>query len=63
MYDELIFYSGLACNQFIPIFDSSKIRNSTAPWIKEELKSLIRKKKNLRSSKSNQKIVFEKINT
>ena len=31
MFDELIFYSGLAFNQFIPIFDSSKTRNSTAP--------------------------------
>ena len=48
MYDELIFYAGAASNQFIPTIDLTKLKNLSAPWVKEELKSLIRKKKNLR---------------
>jgi len=48
MYNELIFYSSIASNQFIPIWDSAQVKNSAAPWVKDELKSLIRKKKNLR---------------
>jgi hypothetical protein len=48
IYDELIFYTSVASNQFIKIFDVLQIKNSTAPWLKDELKALIRKKKNLR---------------
>ena len=48
MYDELIFYSNIACSAFIPTYNSSKIKNSAAPWINDELRALIREKKNLR---------------
>jgi hypothetical protein len=48
MYDELIHYTSIASNQFIPTFDASQIKDAAAPWLKGDLKSLIRKKKNLR---------------
>ena len=48
MYDELIYYTSIASNRFIPTFDLSLARNTTAPWIKGDLKTIIRKKKNLR---------------
>ena len=48
MYDELIFYANIAYNAFIPTEDSYKINNSVAPWINDELRALIRVKKNLR---------------
>ena len=48
VYDELISYTSEAINKFIPTLDMSKIKKSTAPWVKGDLKTLIRKKKNLR---------------
>jgi hypothetical protein len=48
MYDELICYTSIASNLFIPTFDLSLVRNTTAPWIKGDLRTIIRKKKNLR---------------
>ena len=48
MYDELIFYSSVASNLFIPIVDASQMKCTANPWINKELKALIRKKKNLR---------------
>lgn len=48
MYDELINYVSKASNLFIPVSNVSILKNSPAPWIKEDLKNLIRKKKNLR---------------
>ena len=48
MYDELIYYSSVASNLFIPIIDVSLIKYTATPWINKELKDLIRRKKNLR---------------
>ena len=48
MFDELVFYTEEACNNFIPIktiFSSSKIKSA---WIDRSLKFLIRDKQNLR---------------
>jgi hypothetical protein len=48
MYDMMIFYTNQACNQFVPTFDVSQIKKSAAPWIKGDLKALVKKKRNLR---------------
>ena len=48
MYDKLIHFSNVACNQFIPVLDTSRIKKLVVPWIKNELTNLIKKKKNLR---------------
>ena len=48
IFDELINYASEASNLFIPVSDASISKNSSAPWIKDDLKSLIRKNKNLR---------------
>lgn len=48
MYNELIFYVSEASNRFIPVTDGSKKKSISKPWIKNELKVLIRDKKNLR---------------
>ena len=38
MYDELIFYANIASNAFIQWYDSSKINNSAALCINDELR-------------------------
>jgi hypothetical protein len=47
MYDELIFYASAAVNEFVPFVDASRAKGST-PWVDEDLKALIRAKKDLR---------------
>ena len=42
MCDELIFYANIACNAFIPSYESSEIKNSAAPWINDELRALFK---------------------
>ncbi|XP_065658559.1 uncharacterized protein LOC136083080 [Hydra vulgaris] len=48
MYDNLIHFSNVSCNQFIPVLDVARIKKQIAPWIKNDLKTLIKKKQNLR---------------
>jgi len=48
MYDTFIIKLEDGCNEHIPKIDTSIMRNKQAPWIDANLKSLIRKKKNLR---------------
>ena len=48
MYDKLFHFSNVACNQFIPVLDTSRIKKPIVPCIKIELTNLIKKKKNLR---------------
>ena len=48
MHDELIYYSSVASNLFIPIIDVTLIKYTATPWINKELKDLIRRKNNLR---------------
>jgi hypothetical protein len=55
MYDELIRYTSVASNSYIPIIDIANISNPAAPWINKDLKALIRKKKNLRYTNCSRK--------
>ncbi|XP_065675772.1 uncharacterized protein LOC136091979 [Hydra vulgaris] len=48
MYNEFIYYTTEACNLFVPTIDISLIKSSTTPWIINEIKQLIRRKRNLR---------------
>ncbi|XP_065665615.1 uncharacterized protein LOC136087036 [Hydra vulgaris] len=48
MYDNLTHFLNVSCNQFIPVLDVSRIKKQIAPWIKNDLKTLIKKKHNLR---------------
>ena len=48
LYNKLIPFSNVACNQFIPVLDISQIKKPIVPWIKNELSNLSKKKKNLR---------------
>jgi len=48
MYDTFLLKLEDGCNEYIPKIDTSLMRNKQAPWIDANLKSLIRKKKNLR---------------
>ena len=55
MYDELIFYTNEASNQFIPTLNVTKLKSSTAPWVKDDLKILIKRKKSLRYTNCSRK--------
>ncbi|XP_065654771.1 uncharacterized protein LOC136081386 [Hydra vulgaris] len=48
MYNELIYYTTEACNLFVPTIDISRIKSLATPWINNEIKQLIRRKRNLR---------------
>ena len=47
MYDKLIHFSNVACNQFIPVLDISRIKKPIVSWIKNELTNLIKKKRKI----------------
>ena len=43
MYNKL-YFSNVACNQFISELDISRTKKPTVPWIKSELTNLIKNK-------------------
>jgi len=47
MFDLLLFVVTCVCNDFVPKRDYSKMSKKHAPWITSELKSLLKKKRNL----------------